>query len=62
VGATEPLFIGATLAHVGRLQTCFRASFEDSPEEARAILAVLEKIRLPPQYQYTRGVRRERRR
>jgi len=53
VHATEPLFIiGATLAHIGRLKACFKAIHADTPEEARAIRAGLEKIRLPPQYHY----------
>ena len=55
VHASEPFFIaGATLAHIGRLQAFFTAAHADSPEEARAIKAALEKIRLPPQYQYPR--------
>jgi hypothetical protein len=53
VHATEPLFIiGATLAHVGRLKACFKAIHADTPEEARAICAALEKIKLPSRYQY----------
>jgi hypothetical protein len=53
VHASEPLFIiGATLAHVGRLKACFKAIHADTPEEARAIRAALEKIKLPAQYQY----------
>jgi hypothetical protein len=53
VHATEPLFIvGATLAHVGRLKACFKAIHADTPEEARAICTALEKIKLPPRYQY----------
>jgi hypothetical protein len=53
VHATEPLFIiGATLAHVGRLKACFKAIHADTPEEARAIRAGLERIKLPPQYHY----------
>ena len=53
VHASEPMFIiGATLAHVGRLKACFKAIHSDTPEEARAIRAALEKIKLPPQYQY----------
>jgi hypothetical protein len=59
VGASEPLFIiGATLAHIGRLQRFFRADHADSPEEARAIRAGLERIKLPPQYRYRAGKRR----
>jgi len=59
VHASEPMFIiGSTLAHVGRLKACFRAIHADTPEEARAICAALEKIRLPPQYQYPRRSKR----
>lgn len=59
VHATEPLFIiGATLAHVGRLKACFKAIHADTPEEARAICAALEKIKLPPQHQYPRRSKR----
>jgi len=55
VHASEPLFIiGATLAHVGRLKACFKAIHADTPEEARAIAAALEKINLPPRYRYQR--------
>jgi uncharacterized protein (DUF1778 family) len=55
VHASEPMFIvGATLAHIGRLQKCFRALHADSPEEARAILTALGRIKLPRQYQYSR--------
>jgi hypothetical protein len=53
VHASEPLFIiGATLAHIGRLKACFKVIHADAPEEAMAIRAALEKIKLPPQYQY----------
>jgi hypothetical protein len=59
VCASEPLFIiGATLAHVGRLQKFFLAEHADSPEETRAILAALERIKLPPQYHYSRRSKR----
>ena len=59
VHASEPLFIiGATLAHIGRLKACFKVIHADTPEEARAICAALEKIRLPPQYQYPRKSKR----
>ena len=59
VHASEPLFIiGATLAHIGRLKACFKAIHADTPEEARAICAGLEKIKLPPQYQYPRKSKR----
>jgi uncharacterized protein (DUF1778 family) len=55
VHASEPMFIiGATLAHVGRLKACFKAIHADSPEEARAITAALQNIKLPPKYQYAR--------
>ncbi len=59
VHASEPLFIiGATLAHVGRLKACFKAIHADSPEEARAIRAGLDRIKLPPRYQYARRPKR----
>jgi uncharacterized protein (DUF1778 family) len=55
VGTSEPLFIiGATLAHIGRLQRWFQADHADSPAEARAIRTALERIKLPTQYEYTR--------
>ena len=55
VHASEPLFIiGATLAHIGRLQKFFRAIHADTPEEARAIRDDLEQIKLPAQYEYRR--------
>ena len=55
VHASEPLFlIGATLAHIGRLQKCLRVIHADTPEEAREIRAKLERIKLPAQYQYPR--------
>ncbi len=55
VHASEVMFIvGATLAHIGRLQRFFRADHADSPEEARAIKTALDKIGLPSQYQYAR--------
>ena len=55
VHASEPMFIiGATLAHIGRLKACFKAIHADTPEEARAIRADLDKIKLPPQYEYPR--------
>jgi uncharacterized protein (DUF1778 family) len=54
VHASEVMFIvGATLAHIGRLQKCFRVIHADSPEEARAIKAALDKIKLPIRYQYS---------
>jgi hypothetical protein len=55
VHASEVMFIvGATLAHIGRLQKCFQADHADSPEEARAIKSALERIKVPAQYQYPR--------
>jgi uncharacterized protein (DUF1778 family) len=59
VHASEVMFIvGATLAHIGRLQKCFRADHAGSPEEARAIKSALDKIKLPAQYQYARRQRK----
>jgi uncharacterized protein (DUF1778 family) len=59
VHASEPMFIiGATLAHIGRLKACFKVIHADTPEEARAIRADLEKIKLPPHYQYPRKSKR----
>ena len=59
VHASEPMFIiGATLAHVGRLKACFKGIHAETPEEARQLRAGLERIRLPPQYQYPRRSRR----
>ena len=59
VHASEPMFIiGATLAHIGRLKACLKAIHAETPEEARAICAALEKIKLPPQYQYPRKSKR----
>lgn len=43
--------VGATLAHIGRLQKWFRAVHADSPEEARAIKSALDTIKLPTQCQ-----------
>ncbi len=61
VQASEVMFIvGSTLAHIGRLQHCFQADHADTPEESRAILAALESIKLPAQYQYPRRARRSR--
>jgi uncharacterized protein (DUF1778 family) len=55
VHASEPMFIiGATLAHIGRLKACFKVIHADTPEEARAIRAAIEKIKLPAQYVYPR--------
>ncbi len=59
VHASEPMFIiGATLAHIGRLKACFKAIHAETPEEARDIRAGLDKIKLPPQYQYPRKSKR----
>jgi hypothetical protein len=59
VHASEPMFIiGSTLAHIGRLKAYFKAIHADTPEEARAIRAGLEKIMLPPKYQYPRRSKR----
>jgi len=59
VHASEPLFIiGATLALIGRLRACFKAIHADTPEEARAIRAGLDRIKLPPRYQYPQRTRR----
>ncbi len=59
VHASEPQFIiGATLAHIGRLQKLFRGIHADTPEEARQIRAELEGIKLPVQYQYRRRAKR----
>lgn len=53
VHASEPLFlIGATLAHIGRLQKSLRVIHGETPEEAREIRTKLERIKLPEQYQY----------
>lgn len=53
VHASEPMFIiGSTLAHIGRLKACFKGIHAETPEEARDIRAGLDKIKLPPQYQY----------
>src|SRR5512147_2553508 len=58
VHASEVMFIvGATLAHIGRLQKWFKADHANSPEEARAIKSALERIKLPAQYVYPRRVR-----
>ena len=56
VEASETLFIvGATLAYVGRLQSCYRGTHADSSESARDARAALRKIRLPERYQYRRA-------
>lgn len=53
VDVSEPLFIiGSTLAYIGRLQKCYRASQIASPREAEHALAELRKIPLPPRYRY----------
>jgi hypothetical protein len=55
VKASETLFIvGATLAYVGRLQSCYRGTHAASPEDAREARAALRKNRLPERYRYTR--------
>lgn len=59
VHASEPMFIiGSTLSHIGRLQKLFRGIHADSPEEALAIRADLEKIKLPLHYQYGRRAKK----
>ena len=59
VHASEPLFIiGSTLAHIGRLKACFKGIHAETPEEARDIRAGLDKIKLPPQYQYPPRLKR----
>lgn len=59
VHASEPMFIiGATLAHIGRLKALFKAIHAETPEEARNLCAGLDKIKLPPQYQYPRKAKR----
>jgi hypothetical protein len=61
VHASEPMFIiGATLAHIGRLQRYFQATHADGPDEAESIRAALESITLPRQYQYPHRARRSR--
>jgi hypothetical protein len=50
--------IGATLAHIGRLKARFKAIHADTPEEARAIRAGLDRIKLPPRYEYPRRSKR----
>ena len=53
VHASEPMFIiGATLAHIGRLKAFFKGIHAETPEEARKIRAGLEKIKLPPEFQF----------
>jgi hypothetical protein len=53
VGASETLFIaGASLAYVGRLQSCYQGVHAASPEDAREARAALRKIKLPPRYRY----------
>jgi hypothetical protein len=53
VGASETLFIvGASLAYVGRLQSCYRGTHAVSPEDARETRAALRKIRLPERYRF----------
>ena len=53
VDASETLFIvGATMAYVGRLQSCYAGTHAPSPESARESRAALRKIKLPEQYRY----------
>ncbi len=53
VHASEPMFIiGATLAHIGRLQRTFRGIHADGPAEEEAIRTELQRIKLPAQYVY----------
>jgi hypothetical protein len=55
VRISETLFIvGATLAYVGRLQSCYRGTHAASPEDARETRGALRKIRLPERYRYAR--------
>jgi hypothetical protein len=55
VDASETLFIvGATLAYVGRLQSCYRGTQLNSPEEAKEARDALRRIKLPLQYRYRR--------
>jgi hypothetical protein len=55
VGASETLFIvGATLAYVGRLQSCYWGTQLNSPEEAKEARDALRRIRLPQRYRYQR--------
>jgi hypothetical protein len=53
VKASETLFIvGATLAYIGRLQSCYRGTHAASPADAREARAGLRKIKLPARYRY----------
>jgi len=56
VGASETLFIvGATLVYVGRLQSCYRGTQLNSPEEAKEARAALRRINLPSPFRYRRS-------
>ncbi len=56
---SEPMFIiGATLAHIGRLQRFLRVDHAETPEEAAVIRRTLERIELPRKYRYTRRANR----
>ncbi len=53
VNASETLFIvGATLAYIGRLQSCYRGTHASSPDDAREARAALRKMKLPARYRY----------
>ena len=53
VHASEPMFIiGATLAHIGKLQKLFRGIHIETAEEAAKIRAGLAGIELPVQYRH----------
>jgi hypothetical protein len=53
VGVSEPLFIvGATLAYIGRLQSCYEGTRAASDDAARDTRAALRKIRLPERFRY----------
>ena len=56
VGASETLFIvGATLVYVGRLQSCYRGTQLNSPEEAKEARDALRLIKLPAQFRYRKS-------
>lgn len=53
VNASETLFIvGATLAYVGRLQSCYQGVQAASAEAAKETRAALRRLRLPERYRY----------
>jgi hypothetical protein len=55
VDASETLFIvGATLAYVGRLQSCYRGTQLNSAQEAKEARDALRRIKLPGQFRYRR--------